>query len=162
GKGLWVLGLVSAVCGTLSYAVLPAVIGLPLGLIALALASADLGQMRRGLKDPEGVRLTRAARNLGWVGTVLSVCNPLVTGWVIAANWSGFAREPEAMAVFCALVALSPVLVPIGILRAERRDRMLEVRPQPNRVSVTDPPPPGHVGGADPPQLFPPAPSNTC
>jgi len=70
---LW-LGIASWVCGLASLAlVVPALLGLALGLTTLVLARRDLAKMEAGLMDPAGAGLVRRASGYAVVGTILSL-----------------------------------------------------------------------------------------
>jgi hypothetical protein len=69
GQMLLTLGIVSIVL-LMCWPV--AVIGLPLGIVAWALARKDEEKMQAGTMDPEGRGLVQAAKVLGIVGTVLN------------------------------------------------------------------------------------------
>jgi hypothetical protein len=94
GPFLLLLGSVSLACGLLSLCLLaPAVIGLPLAVLAYALARRDLTLMERGVMDRDGLRLAELAQERALIGglfclvglalwgTCLLVPNPASPWW---------------------------------------------------------------------------------
>ncbi len=84
GRLLLPLGRVAFACGVLSaFAVVPALIGLPLGVAVYVLARGDLVRMGTGRMDPEGKEQTGdaasfAALGLVFSGLALAICGPLL------------------------------------------------------------------------------------
>ena len=74
GGLLRALGLTSLVLGGLApVLVVPALVAVPLGLTVWAVARRDLRQMAAGAMDPAGWDQTKAGRNCGALGAVLSL-----------------------------------------------------------------------------------------
>lgn len=67
------MGIVSIVlaCATVAFCV-PALIGLPLGILAWVWGRKDLRRMEQGLMDPEGRGTTQGGFICGIIGTVLN------------------------------------------------------------------------------------------
>jgi hypothetical protein len=80
GNLLWWMGAASVTCGVVPLVGL-GVLALALGLTTWYLARHDLAQMRKGLMDPSGERLTRNARDGSIVAVVLA---PLITLYALA------------------------------------------------------------------------------
>src|SRR5262245_25841060 len=74
----------SLVCGIVAFCLgATALLGLPLGLAAWALARSDLTRMRGGLMDPAGWGDTVFARESGRVGALLSAVYLVFWGAVL-------------------------------------------------------------------------------
>lgn len=73
GPNLQLLGLASLVCGALGCLCIPALIGLPLGVVIALMAHRDVNQMKAGLMDAEGMKQTLKAQTYGALGALLSV-----------------------------------------------------------------------------------------
>ena len=84
-RGQWiaVLGNASIILAALAlpFCGLPGLLGLPLGIAAWVMGSADLAKIRTGAMDPQGLSKTCTGRECGIVGAVLSVAVGL--GWVL-------------------------------------------------------------------------------
>lgn len=79
------LANVSLSCGGLSCLFLvPAVVGLPLGLVALVMAKRDLGLMRDGLLDPRGRAGTARAQATA-VGAIWFNAFGMMGVWAVVA-----------------------------------------------------------------------------
>lgn len=75
-RGLWIVlaGNTSVVLAAVALCLfgLPALVGLPLGVVAWVMGNADLAKIRAGQMDPQGLRQTRSGREAGIVGATLS------------------------------------------------------------------------------------------
>jgi hypothetical protein len=71
---------------------LPGVLGLPVSLFAWRLASRDLAAMRAGLVDPDGARLTQAAREQAVAGIILTLLSWVVHALAFLAGWHPWER----------------------------------------------------------------------
>jgi hypothetical protein len=84
GHVLGLVGLASLACGILAFGLgATALLGLPLGLAAWALARSDLTRMRNRLMDPAGWGDTVFARESGRVGALLSAVYLVFWGAVL-------------------------------------------------------------------------------
>lgn len=70
---LFLMARTSLVCGLLSLCLcFPALVGLPLAVLAYTLANRDLGRMEDGTMDPAGASQARRARDTAFAGALLS------------------------------------------------------------------------------------------
>jgi hypothetical protein len=68
------LGTAAFACGLLAFClVVPALVGLPLGIAVAVMARRDLARMDAGVIDPAGRQTTGGARELAAAGAMLSV-----------------------------------------------------------------------------------------
>ena len=70
GVLILVLGILSLVCLPLVFWVVPAVLGVVLGLVSWVMGHGDLKKMRANEMDPEGAGLTRG----GWICGIIGTC----------------------------------------------------------------------------------------
>ena len=78
------VALASVLLGLLSGCLLlPAAVGLPLGLTVWVVAGRDLARMRAGRMDPGGVEETSRAREYASVGAVLNLLTLALVGWFV-------------------------------------------------------------------------------
>jgi hypothetical protein len=84
-RGRWIalLGNVSVVLAALALPLcgLPGLLGLPLGVAAWVMGSADLAKIRAGTMDPQGFSKTSLGRECGIVGAVLG--GAVAVGWLL-------------------------------------------------------------------------------
>jgi hypothetical protein len=88
GHLLWTLGTASVTLGVLSaFLVVPGLVGLPLGVVAMVTARQDLEQMDAGRMDPGGIALTDRAEDLASCGVVVNVVAPLLLPGLMLLLW---------------------------------------------------------------------------
>jgi hypothetical protein len=84
GPLLFWLGGGSLLCGIASlWLVVPALIGLPLGVVVLLLGGRDLKKMAAGVMDPEGAELVKKSGGYAVGGVVLSLGAGAVYGGLL-------------------------------------------------------------------------------
>jgi hypothetical protein len=86
------LSIASVFCGLLAlYTIIPALLGIPLGIAARYMSTSDLAKMHTGLMDPAGARQTELASKDACVGIVLNVIvlllMPLLFAYILGVRW---------------------------------------------------------------------------